>query len=268
MQQYLQIFEDESRQRIRTLNIGGSVWFVASDVCSALGISNVSQAVSGLDDDEKLVYVLHISGQDREVLTISESGLYGLILRSRKPEAKRFRKWITSEAIPQIRKTGNYSLTGQGVPNFVRRFNDNWDRVPPGHFSVISELFIRLYGRLEHAGYRIPDIGQHGRQIRPDVSVGLLFSKWLKANHPEHAERRTTYSHLFPDGSSFDAYAYHVETLPLFVNFVDSEWIPNNASKYFTGKDSKALPFLSKIMLPPVATRDGFHPPPLRRHRI
>lgn len=251
MQQYLQIFEDERHKRIRTLNIDGSVWFVAADVCAALDISNTSDAVSSLDDDQKGIATTDTLGGAQKTAIVSESGLYELIFKSRKPEAKRFRKWITSEVIPQIRKTGSYSLTGQGVPNFVRRYNDNWSRVPSGHFSVISELFVRLYGRLEHAGYQIPDVGQHGKQLRPDVSVGIYFSKWLKSNHPKHVEQRTTYSHLFPDGSTVDAFAYHLDALPLFVSFIDTEWVPKCAESYFTGKDSKALPFLSQILLPP-----------------
>ena len=93
----------------------GDPWFVAADVCAALEISNVSQATGRLDDDEKLVYALHMSGQNREVLIVNESGLYSLILGSRKPEAKRFKKWVTSEVLPSIRKTGSYAVTG-GTP--------------------------------------------------------------------------------------------------------------------------------------------------------
>lgn len=96
-------------QAVRTTtDPSGQVWFVAQDVCTCLEISNTSDAVSRLDDDEKLVSVLPIAGQNRELLTVNESGLYSLIFTSRKPSAKAFKKWVTSEVLPSIRKTGSY----------------------------------------------------------------------------------------------------------------------------------------------------------------
>jgi prophage antirepressor-like protein len=68
------------------------------------------------------------------MLMINESGLYSLILRSNRPEAKRFKKWITSEVLPSLRKTGRYAVRGAGTPAFIRRYNANWDRVSPGCF--------------------------------------------------------------------------------------------------------------------------------------
>lgn len=85
------------------------VWFVAKDVCSALGYENTSNALRGLDYDEKGALILPTLGGEQENLTINESGLYSLILKSRKPEAKRFKKWVTSEVLPSIRKTGAYA---------------------------------------------------------------------------------------------------------------------------------------------------------------
>jgi len=102
---------------LRTFNEGETLWFVAKDVCDALDIANVSDAVSRLDDDEKLVSLLTISGQNREVLCVDESGLYALILRSNKPQAKPFRKWVTREVLPTIRKTGSYG--NSTLPAFI-----------------------------------------------------------------------------------------------------------------------------------------------------
>jgi anti-repressor protein len=102
-------FEYEGKD-IRTVQIDGVPYFVAKDVCEVLEISNVSDAIKRLDEDEKLISTLSISGQNREVLLVNESGLYSLILTSRKPEAKKFKKWITGEVIPSIRKTGEYIL--------------------------------------------------------------------------------------------------------------------------------------------------------------
>lgn len=85
-------------------------WFVAADVCNALNIGNVTDAVRRLDEDEKLTSIVSRAGQNREVNMVNESGLYNLIFQSRKPEAKAFRKWVTSEVLPSIRKTGRYEM--------------------------------------------------------------------------------------------------------------------------------------------------------------
>ena len=102
------IFNDIS---IRTTEINGQIWFVAADVCKALEISNPSKALTSLDEDERLT-LTNSEGQNgrgaQSYNIINESGLYSLILRSRKIEAKRFKKWVTAEVLPSIRKTGSY----------------------------------------------------------------------------------------------------------------------------------------------------------------
>jgi anti-repressor protein len=90
---------------VRTVQIDGETQFVAADVCEALDIQNVAQAVTRLDDDERSMFNI---GRQGDAHVINESGLYRLILTSRKPEAKRFRKWVTGEVLPTIRKTGSY----------------------------------------------------------------------------------------------------------------------------------------------------------------
>ncbi|WP_243505807.1 BRO family protein [Cytobacillus oceanisediminis] len=85
-----------------------TVWFVAKDVCEILDHSQVSKAVERLDDDEKLMGTIFLSGQNRETWLINESGLYSLILTSRKAEARKFKKWVTHDVLPTIRKTGGY----------------------------------------------------------------------------------------------------------------------------------------------------------------
>lgn len=88
----------------------GNPWFVAADVCAVLEIRNNRDAMSRLDDDEKDVVSTDTLGGKQDVTIINESGLYSLILTSRKPEAKSFKKWVTSEVLPSIRKTGSYSI--------------------------------------------------------------------------------------------------------------------------------------------------------------
>lgn len=97
---------------VRTLNIDGEPWFVASDVCKALGIANSRDAVARLDEDEKGVALTDTLGGVQNLTTVNEPGLYALVLSSRKPEAKAFKRWITHEVIPSIRKHGGY-IAGQ-----------------------------------------------------------------------------------------------------------------------------------------------------------
>ena len=103
-------FQFESKEVMVIKDDNSELQFIAIDICRILDIKNVSQALNNLDDDERLIYKIHISGQMRDVLCVTESGLYALILRSTKPNAKKFRKWITSEVLPQIRKTGKYAI--------------------------------------------------------------------------------------------------------------------------------------------------------------
>lgn len=85
-------------------------WFAGIDVCNILGLENPTQTVESLDSDEKkLDYVIDSSGQQRKTWTINEFGLYSLVLKSRKPEAKEFKRWITHEVLPAIRKAGRYT---------------------------------------------------------------------------------------------------------------------------------------------------------------
>ena len=88
----------------------GNPWFVAKEICDVLDISNSRDALTRLDEDEKGVATNDTLGGQQVFGTINESGLYSLILTSRKPEAKRFKKWVTTEVLPSIRKTGGYSV--------------------------------------------------------------------------------------------------------------------------------------------------------------
>lgn len=102
----LKVFTNEKCGEIRAMKRDGEAWFVAVDVCKALEIGNPSQAVKRLDEDERCTL---ISNEGRQMNIVSESGLYSLVLSSRKKEAKIFKRWITHEVLPEIRKTGGYN---------------------------------------------------------------------------------------------------------------------------------------------------------------
>ena len=103
----IQIFKYNSNE-VRTIQKDGEPWFVLKDVCQVLSITNHKNIYARLDPDEKGVRQMDTPGGRQEMSIISESGLYNVILRSDKPEAKPFRKWVTSEVLPAIRKTGMY----------------------------------------------------------------------------------------------------------------------------------------------------------------
>jgi prophage antirepressor-like protein len=103
----LQIFSFEEKQ-VRVVEKGGEPWWVAKDVCEVLDMG--TEQIRRLDDDEKGLLKTQTPGGMQEMSIINESGLYTLIVRSNKPEAQKFRKWVTSEVLPSIRKTGAYSV--------------------------------------------------------------------------------------------------------------------------------------------------------------
>lgn len=112
----LQIFSFNEKEStpIRVQVIDNEPWFVAKDVCRVLGIANHKDAVSRVDDDERRgVGITDPLGGRQQATAVNESGLYHLIFQSRKPEAKKFRKWVTNEVLPSIRKTGGYKVAGR-----------------------------------------------------------------------------------------------------------------------------------------------------------
>ncbi|MBL8253316.1 MAG: Bro-N domain-containing protein [Candidatus Competibacter sp.] len=116
-------------QSVRVLIIDGEPWFVAVDVCAALHINNNRMALERLDDDEKGVSVMDTPGGPQKMSIINESGLYALILTSRKPEAKKFKKWVTSEVLPTLRKQGHYTILGADEPVFKLTQQDLTDLI-------------------------------------------------------------------------------------------------------------------------------------------
>lgn len=103
------IFKYEENKLVRTMNVSGEPWFVLKDVCDVLGLSTPARVAERLDSDEvSQAHLIDSMGRSQEMTIISESSLYNVILRSDKPEAKPFRKWVTSVVLPSIRKNGGY----------------------------------------------------------------------------------------------------------------------------------------------------------------
>lgn len=108
----IQIF-NFNNQNVRTVLIDSEVWWIAKDVCDILGLTNPTEVCKRLDDEEKSTLSTIEGNKNTDKNIVNESGLYNIIFQSRKKEAKTFKRWITSEVIPSIRKTGSYSIQPQ-----------------------------------------------------------------------------------------------------------------------------------------------------------
>ena len=112
----MQIFKSEEFGEVRTCQVDNQIMFVGSDVAKALGYTNTQKAIRDhVDDEDKLTERFVLSGQKRKVVIINESGLYSLILSSKLERARQFKRWVTSEVLPQIRMTGRYELTSNAL---------------------------------------------------------------------------------------------------------------------------------------------------------
>lgn len=138
-------------REVRTAQKNGEPWFVAADVCKALELSNGRQAVARLDDDEKGVISTDTLGGKQEMTIINEPGLYTLILSSRKPEAKQFKRWVTHEVLPSIRRGGYYvhhntavaPYKGEGKPQDCNMSGMEVLAVIERQLCVMRELEVR-----------------------------------------------------------------------------------------------------------------------------
>ena len=133
LEKTVQVFTFEERE-VRVVDRDGAPWWVAKDVCEVLGL-DIASGARGLEDDEKALQIMQTLGGSQEMTIISEAGLYSLILRSRKPEAKRFKRWVTHDVLPAIRATGAYVLPGSEAvmraltnPDNIMAMLGNWKK--------------------------------------------------------------------------------------------------------------------------------------------
>lgn len=154
----LEIFKYEDKT-VRTQKLNDEIYFCLKDVCDVLGIGNVTDTKNRLDDNEfEFIEVADSIGKKQEILFVNESGLYSVILRSNKPEAKKFKKWVTSEVLPSIRKHGVY-MTNETLekaiynPDFLIGVLNNLKNEKEAREKLEGELEIKnqLIGELQPA---------------------------------------------------------------------------------------------------------------------
>lgn len=141
----IQIFDKEEFGQIRTVILNGEPWFVAKDVCDILGTTNPTMAMDGLEDFERAKFNL---GRQGNANIISESGFYTLVLRSRKPIAKPFRIWVTSEVLPSIRKTGMYQAEPNKMENLLADLADI--KIAYAQINNIENMVCEQNEKLDH----------------------------------------------------------------------------------------------------------------------
>ena len=151
----IQIFEHEAFGQIRVIDRDGEPWFIAVDVCRALEHSNVSVALDRVDGDEKAKFNLGLPGGD--TWCVNEPGLYTLVLGSRKPEAKAFKRWVTHEVLPAIRQNGYYAL--MPVETSQRTLTpDDYLRAATIVARCRNDRLPYVLGFLEKGGWDVPKI--------------------------------------------------------------------------------------------------------------
>jgi hypothetical protein len=160
-------------------------------------------------------------------------------------------QWLSPKFAVQVSKwvydwisTGAVSGPAR-LPFHVRRYVMNQKNVPPGHFSVLSEITLALIGPMEAEGYTLPE------KLWPDISQGLIFARWLREKKGINTDEMPTYKHEFEDGRPpILAKAYPNELLPYFRQHFAEIWLRYRAVKYFREREAEALEYLPKVLPP------------------
>ena len=173
----IQLFQYQQHQvRVARIDENGAPWFVAKDVCDVLGLTEVSKIIENLDEDEKGTSTVRTPGGPQEMSTVSEAGLYSLILRSRKPEAKGFKRWLTHEVLPAIRKTGRYSLIQPATELDAIEANAHLLVKACGEMREIKKIAIEALRRSDAQDQKIEDITKATGELiaRQRAAIALI----------------------------------------------------------------------------------------------
>ena len=183
MSKALQVFNFEKRD-VRVVMKDGQPWWVAKDVCDILELNNITEALRGLDEDELTSEILKSGGQGREMRLVSESGVYTLVMRSNKPEAKRFRKWVTSEVLPQLMRTGSYSVKKD--PDEERKLEIARQRIALQEKNANARLAKIMQRMVEHPAY---ELTKESKQILAQEITHLTTGREHLAMLPDAGTR-------------------------------------------------------------------------------
>lgn len=201
----LQTFTFAGTHKIRTVTEDGQVKFVMHDICNALGLTNPTEAAKGLAEDERGLSITETADGKRTVVTITESGLYALVFKSRKTEAQQFRKWVTAEVLPTLRQTGTYT-----VPQPATQFD------LPKTFSEALRLLADTHDQAEALKLTVaaqqPAVEFVDRYVHAAGLFGIReTAKLLGVTQHEFTSLCQRHRILFREGGSLQPYAEHLK---------------------------------------------------------
>jgi prophage antirepressor-like protein len=199
----LQTFTFADSHTVRTVIEDGQVKFVASDICNALGLENPSKATTNLGEDEKGITIADTPGGRQPMITITESGLYTLIFKSRKPEAQAFRKWVTSEVLPALRTTGTYTVAPQQAT------------LPQNYLEALKAL-VTTTEQAESLKLTVaaqqPAVEFVERYVQASGLFGIReTAKLLNLGPQEFVKRCQQHKILYREGGTLQPYAQHLK---------------------------------------------------------
>lgn len=207
---------------VRIISKDGSAWFVAKDIGEALSIHPIRNATRYLDADEKGVSIRHTPGGQQEMTIISEAGLYSLILRSRKPEAKEFKRWVTHEVLPAINRQGVYAASLEAAQSLD---------LTAARLDQLEAGITRIEATLTSGQPSTPALPAEPLFTAKDIQPDLEKAGIVKPTR----STRLTYQVLVENGYAYkDAYGYHpsrwAENCKLAGEIIKRETIIYNAS--------------------------------------
>ena len=207
----LTVFDNNQFGRVRSVLIEDEPWFVAADVCRALDISNSRQALARLDEDEKGVISTDTPGGEQKMAFVNEPGLYSLVMGSRKPEARDFKRWITHEVIPSIRKTGAYAVALSPAEQLVAQAQllVEQEKRLAAMEGRVKNMEARLETRVENA-FSIAGYASL-RGLNVDVNTANLLGKKAAAMSREYGYPIST----TPDPRFGKVNVYHTDILKI-----------------------------------------------------
>lgn len=186
--QNIKVFENEQFGKIRVVEKNNEPWFIAKDVCKALGLAQVSRAIQKLDEDEVTnSKVIDSIGREQKVNAISEAGMYSLVLVSRKPEAKAFKRWVTHEVLPAIHRTGGYMIAKadetpeETMARAVLIAQDTINRQKQQIADMQPKALFADAVAASHTSILVGELAKLLKQNGVDIGQNRLF-KWLREN--------------------------------------------------------------------------------------
>ena len=258
----MQVFNNATFGNIRAVQRDGEPWFVATDICKALGISNNRDAISRLDADEKGVASTDTLGGQQQVTIINEPGLYSLVLGSRKPEAKLFKRWITHEVIPTIRKHGAY-MTPETIektltdPDFIiqlaTQLKDEQAKRAALEAKIEADAPKVLFSDSVEASDCSILVGQLAKQLRQngvDIGQQRLFKRLREEGYlcSSRGDRYNMPTQRAMDMGLFEIKERTVNNPDGSIRVTFTPMVSGKGQIYFTNRYMKSLPHKKSVL--------------------